>query len=88
MGAWLSVSVLAHEIDLMHDATGSGGRFHHVAFWYGIPQHLADGSKLFERKKSDWAWVEVADFSNAGLKNITRIAVSPKGNRIAVVSRQ
>ena len=26
MGAWLSVSVLAHEIALMHDATGSGGR--------------------------------------------------------------
>jgi hypothetical protein len=49
---------------------------------------MANGSKLFARKKSDWAWVEVADFSNAGLKNITRIAVSPKGNRIAVVGRQ
>ena len=49
---------------------------------------MANGAKVFARKKSDWAWVEVADFANAGLKNITRIAVSPKGDRIAVVSRQ
>jgi hypothetical protein len=49
---------------------------------------MANGSKVFSRKKSDWAWVEVTDFGNAGLKNITRIAVSPKGDRIAVVSRR
>jgi len=49
---------------------------------------MANGSKVFSRRKSDWAWEEVADFGNAGLKNITRIAVSPKGDRIAVVARQ
>jgi WD40 repeat protein len=49
---------------------------------------MANGPKLFARKKSDFAWVELADFSNAGLKNITRIAVSPKGDRIAVVARR
>lgn len=43
---------------------------------------MANGAKLFARKKSDWAWVEIADFSNAGLKSITRIAVSPKGDRL------
>ena len=32
-------------------------------------------------------WSEVADFSQAGLKGITRIAVSPKGDEIAVVAR-
>jgi hypothetical protein len=48
---------------------------------------MANGSKLFARKASDWAWVELADLSSAGLKNITRIAVSPKGDRIAVVAR-
>jgi len=30
----------------------------------------------------------VADFANAVLKNMTRIAVSAKGDRIAVVARQ
>jgi WD40 repeat protein len=48
---------------------------------------MANGSKLFAHKESDWAWVELADFSSAGLRNITRIAVSPKGDRIAVVAR-
>jgi hypothetical protein len=48
---------------------------------------MANGSKLFSRKKSDWAWVEIGDVANAGLKGITRIAVSPKGDRIAVVAR-
>lgn len=48
---------------------------------------MANGSKLFARKESDWAWVELADLSSAGLKNITRIAVSPKGDRIALVAR-
>lgn len=49
---------------------------------------MARDSKVFSRQKSDWAWVEVADCSNAGLRNITRIAVSPKGDRIAVVARR
>jgi dipeptidyl aminopeptidase/acylaminoacyl peptidase len=48
---------------------------------------MAKDAKLFVRKKSDWAWQEIADFSNAGLKNITRIAVSPNGDRIAFVAR-
>ena len=49
---------------------------------------MANGSKLFAWKKTDWAWVELADLSNTGLKSITRIAVSPKGDRIAVVARR
>src|SRR6266852_6386665 len=48
---------------------------------------MAKDAKLFVRKKSDWAWQEVSDFSRAGLKTITRIAVSPKGDRIAFVAR-
>jgi WD40 repeat protein len=48
---------------------------------------MARDSKLFTRQKSDWARVELVDFSNAGLRGITRIAVSPKGDRIAVVAR-
>jgi len=30
-------------------------------------------------------WTEVADFSKAGVKRITRITVSPDGSRIALV---
>ena len=48
---------------------------------------MANGAKLFIRMKTDWAWQQIADYSNAGLKNITRIAVSPKGDRLAFVAR-
>ncbi|HJQ70493.1 MAG TPA: hypothetical protein VKA70_16055, partial [Blastocatellia bacterium] len=48
---------------------------------------MASGSKLFKwdpKKNADWE--EVADFSSAGLKGITRLAVSPKGDRLAMVA--
>lgn len=48
---------------------------------------MARDSKLFSWKSADYAWQELADFSKFGLKKITRIAVSPKGDRIAVVAR-
>lgn len=48
---------------------------------------MAKDSKVFSlvplRGKT---WEEIGDFSNAGLKGITRIAVSPKGDRIAIVA--
>ncbi|HWI50385.1 MAG TPA: catechol 2,3-dioxygenase [Rummeliibacillus sp.] len=46
IGAWMSVSPLVHEVALMNDQTGSEGRFHHIAFWYGYPQHLMDVADL------------------------------------------
>jgi WD40 repeat protein len=49
---------------------------------------MARDTKLFARKKSDSAWQEIEDFSNDGLKSITRIAVSPRGDRIAIVARR
>jgi WD40-like Beta Propeller Repeat len=49
---------------------------------------MAKDSKLFSViPLTGNSWSEVADFSNAGLKNITRIAVSPKGDKIAFVAR-
>lgn len=43
---WLSVSPLVHEVALMGDQLGGHGRFHHLAFWYGAPQHLDDLSDV------------------------------------------
>lgn len=49
--AWLSVSPLVHEIANLGDQSGQSadghGRLHHLAFWYGIPQHLDDISDIF-----------------------------------------
>lgn len=48
---------------------------------------MANGAKLFKwDSKQNGDWQEVADFSGAGLKSITRLALSPKGDRLALVA--
>ncbi|MBW0088537.1 VOC family protein [Pseudonocardia sp. KRD-184] len=46
IGVWLSVNNLGHEMAVMLDQTGSRGRLHHLAFWYGVPQHNTDAAEL------------------------------------------
>lgn len=44
-------------------------------------------AKLYQYDlKKDADWKEIADFSNAGLKSITRLAINPKGDRLALVA--
>jgi catechol 2,3-dioxygenase len=49
--AWMSVSPLVHEIANLSDPTGrsadGNGGLHHLAFWYGFPQHLLDAADMF-----------------------------------------
>jgi catechol 2,3-dioxygenase len=49
--AWMSVSPLVHEIANLADRTGRSaggqGSLHHLAFWYGFPQHLLDAADVF-----------------------------------------
>ncbi len=49
-GAWLSVSPLVHELAFMNDRCGGKGRFHHVCYWYGYPQHLSDIADVFSEQ--------------------------------------
>lgn len=46
LGSWLSVSPFPHEVAIMADTTGTRGRFHHVAYWYGNDTHLNDISEV------------------------------------------
>jgi len=48
---------------------------------------MAKDAKMFKWSPAvDQDWLEIADFSEAGLNRITRITVSPKGDRIAIVT--
>ena len=49
---------------------------------------MASGSKLFRLSAQNKEWLQIADLESAGLSRITRIAVSPNGDWIAVVSEQ
>ena len=50
---------------------------------------MAQDAKLFRYNPAAPAsgWQQLADFSNAGLKKITRLALSPKGDRLALVAQ-
>jgi dipeptidyl aminopeptidase/acylaminoacyl peptidase len=50
---------------------------------------MAKGAKLFLLDPGpDAQWQEIADFSKMGIKSITRLAVSPKGEYLAFVANQ
>ena len=47
----------------------------------------ASGTKLYQWDPAHAAaWEEVADFAAVGLTNLTRLAVSPRGDRLAIVA--
>lgn len=48
---------------------------------------MAQGTKLYQWNPARSAeWEEVADFAGAGLANVTRLAVSPRGDKLALVA--
>ncbi len=47
IGAWMSSNILGHEVACMRDTLGERGRLHHVAMYYGIPQHNIDAAEMF-----------------------------------------
>jgi catechol 2,3-dioxygenase len=79
IGAWMSVSALVHEIAMMRDATGSRGRFHHVAYWYGAPQHLLDIADLLA--ESDIR-MEAGPAKHGATQAYFLYCFEPGGNRV------
>jgi WD40-like Beta Propeller Repeat len=47
---------------------------------------MSGGGKLYSWRQGDAAWREVADLEAFGLRNVSRLAVSPKGDRLALVA--
>lgn len=48
---------------------------------------MASGAKLFKFDPAkDKAWEEVADFAGARIKTITRLAINPRGDKLALVA--
>lgn len=65
---------------------GGGGADFFVWTRQGIVL-TASGTTLYQwDPQRGGAWEPVADFASAGLTNVTRLAVSPKGDRLAIVA--
>lgn len=63
-----------------------GARQVHVAWTPDRTLLMAHGGSLHAWRWGGGAWEIVADLSALGLRNVTRMAVSPKGERIAFVA--
>ena len=46
-GAWMSLSVMAHELIYTRDHYGANGRLHHLAFWVDTREECLRAADLF-----------------------------------------
>ncbi len=80
-----SISLINHEIDYLIKTIPGSEDYAWTADGRIV---MGNGAKLYEYmpgKTKDWQ--EIADFSSSGIKNISRIAVNPKGNQIVFVAQ-
>ena len=79
LGAWMSVSPFPHEVAIMGDGTGTRGRFHHVAYWYGNDTYLNDIAEVLRER-------EIAIEAGPSKHGITQSSFlycyEPSGNRV------
>lgn len=82
-GAWLSVTPLVHDIAYTRDASGSQGRFHHIAYWLDTREDILRAADIL---------MENDIFIEAGpaRHNITQAfylyLYEPGGNRVEIYS--
>ena len=77
--AWMRTTNLAHDVALTGDATGSKARLHHIAFWYGIPQHLMD---LAELCVQEGITIDAGPGKHGISQGLFLYVIEPGGNRI------
>lgn len=79
LGAWLSMSPFPHEVAIMADATGSRGRLHHVAFWYGNDTHLNDVAEVL---RDENLAIEAGPSKHGITQSPFLYVYEPGGNRV------
>jgi catechol 2,3-dioxygenase len=79
LGTWLSFSPFPHELAIMADSTGTAGRLHHVAFWYGNDTHLNDCA---EALREEGITIEAGPSKHGITQSPFMYVYEPGGNRI------
>lgn len=83
-GAWMRLQTRSHDVAFTKDATGEGGRLHHVAFAYGTTQHLEDAADVL----TDHGLEIEAGIARHGISQAQFLYVfEPGGNRIELVGQ-
>jgi catechol 2,3-dioxygenase len=80
-GAWLSVSIAAHELIYVKDALGARGRLHHLAFWVDTREEVLRAADIFLDHD---VHIEAAPSKHAVAHGFFLYGIEPGGNRIEV----
>jgi len=82
-GAWLSLTVMAHELIYTRDHHGANGRLHHLAFWVDTREECLRAADLF---LDEGVYIEAAPSKHAIAQGFFLYAYEPAGNRIEVTT--
>ena len=82
-GAWLSLSIAAHELIYVADAYGANGRLHHLAFWVDTREECLRAADLFVDND---VYIEAAPSKHAVAAGFFVYAYEPGGNRVEVTT--
>lgn len=79
VGAWMSTNLLGHEVACMRDTLGERGKFHHLAMFYGVPQHNIDAAEMFREYDIE---IEAGPDKHGITQGSFLYVFEPGGNRI------
>ena len=82
-GAWLSLSIAAHELIYVADHHRVGGRLHHLAYWVDTREELLRAADLFLDAEVP---IEAAPSKHAVANGFFLYVFEPGGNRVEVTS--
>jgi catechol 2,3-dioxygenase len=83
-GAWLSLTIAAHELIYVADAYGARGRLHHLAFWVDTREEVLRAAYIF--LDSGAVEIEFAPSKHAIAQGFFLYGIEPGGNRIEVTT--
>jgi catechol 2,3-dioxygenase len=82
-GAWLSLSIAAHEIIYVADARNAQGRLHHLSFWVDTREEVLRAADVFVEHRVP---IEFAPSKHTISQGFFLYVFEPGGNRIEVTS--
>ncbi|HEY4827365.1 MAG TPA: VOC family protein [Solirubrobacteraceae bacterium] len=83
VGAWMSLTIAAHELIYVADNAGGRGRFHHAAFWVDTREEVLRAADIFVDYDVP---IEAAPSKHAAAQGFFLYGFEPGGNRVEVTS--
>jgi catechol 2,3-dioxygenase len=82
-GAWLSLTIAAHELIYVADARGARGRLHHLAFWVDTREEVLRAADVLIEHRVP---IEFAPSKHAICQGFFLYVFEPGGNRIEITT--